>query len=306
MRKAKLYNLLASIMMLVVALTSCEKFELGSSSGIDPHEANANVTIRVQEIQGTSVSPSTKATDNIVPLDKVCSRLTFAVFDGDEKLGAINQVSTDVDFGTARFNLDEGEYTLVTIAHSGKGNCTLSNPEKIKFANNKLTDTFYYYGHLTVDEEGATTELNLKRAVGALHLHIDGNIPDTIKSIKFYYLGGSSTFDATSGYGNVNSRQTEQFSIEDGMRDFTVYTFPHEEEKNIKMTISLLNAKGETIKSYQKIDLKMKRNIISNATITLDNTDIKDDDGGKGNKDKGGIQISFDPSWEIEEDVYFE
>ncbi len=305
MRKAKLYAVLASILMLVATLTSCEKFAL-EESGTDPHDANANVTIHVQEIQGTSLSPLTRAADEKVTLDKVCSRLTFAVFDGDDKLGVINQVSTDANFGTAHFNLDEGEYTLVTIAHSGKGNCSMSSPEKVKFSNNKLTDTFYYYGNLSVNEDGATTELKLKRAVGALRLHIDGTIPDSIKSIKFYYLGGSSTFNAATGFGNVNSRQTELFNIQKDVRDYTVYTFPHEEEKNIKMTISLLNDKGETIKSYQKIDLKMKRNMISNASITLDGSEIKDDGSGKGDNNKGGLQITFDPNWETGEDVEFE
>ena len=304
MRKAKLYAVLTFIVMLVATLTSCEKFALEESS-TNSHEANANVTIHVQEIQGTSLSPATKATDNNVTLGQICSRLTFAVFDGDEKLGATNQESTDANFGTAHFNLDEGDYTLVVIAHSGKGNCTISNPEKVKFANNKLTDTFYYYGTLSVNEEGATTEIKLQRAVGALHLHIDGTIPDTIKSIKFYYLGGSSTLDAASGYGNVNSRQTEEFSIQDDVRDYTVYTFPHEEEKYIKMTISLLDTKGEVVKSYQKIDLKLKRNNITNATITLDGSEITEDDSEKGDKEKPGIQITFDPSWETAEEVDF-
>ncbi len=124
-------------------------------------------------------------------LSDVCTRLTFAIFDGEEKLESANQLSTDNGFGTAHVSLDEGEYRLVVIAHNGKGNCSISAPEKVKFASNKLTDTFYYYGRLSVTADGATSDINLRRAVGAFKVHItDETIPEEIRSIKFYYTGG--------------------------------------------------------------------------------------------------------------------
>ena len=306
MRKAKIYTILASIVMLMTTLTSCEKFAL-EESDTGSHDTDSNVTIRVNEVQGTSFSSITKADDNNIALSDICSRLTFAIFDGEDKLGTTNQTSSDASFGTAHFNLDEGEYALVVIAHNGKGNCSITQPDKVKFANNKLTDTFYYYGTLNVSGEGANAEIELKRVVGALRLNIDGTIPDSIKSIKFYYLGGSSTLDAMTGYGNVNSRQTEVFSIENGTQDFMVYTFPHQEEKDIKMTISLLDANGDVVKSYQKTDLKLKRNVLTKTSINLDGSEIKGDDSEKEDKgESGGITITFDPKWTAEENVNFE
>ena len=163
----KTYRLLASLLLMLVAtLTSCEKFSIDETTG-KSREANANVTIHVQKIEGTSLL-TTKAADKQMALSDVCSRLTLAIFDGEEKLETVNQLSTDNGFGTAHVSLDEGEYRLVVIAHNGKGNCSISAPEKVKFASNKLTDTFYYYGRLSVNEEGATTDINLRRAVGAL------------------------------------------------------------------------------------------------------------------------------------------
>ena len=203
------------LLMLVATLTSCEKFSIDETTG-KSHEANANVTIHVQKIEGTSLL-TTKAADKQIALGDVCSRLTLAIFDGEDKLESINQLSTDNGFGTAYVSLDEGEYRLVVIAHNGKGNCSISAPEKVKFTSNKLTDTFYYYGRLSVTADGATSNINLKRAVGAFKLHItDETIPEEIRSIKFYYTGGSSTLDATTGFGCVNSRQTENFSMKDG------------------------------------------------------------------------------------------
>lgn len=296
----KTYRLLASLLLMLVAtLTSCEKFSIDETTG-KSREANANVTIHVQKIEGTSLL-TTKAADKQMALSDVCSRLTLAIFDGEEKLETVNQLSTDNGFGTAYVSLDEGEYRLVVIAHNGKGNCSISAPEKVKFASNKLTDTFYYYGRLSVNEEDATTDINLRRAVGAFKLHItDETIPEEIRSIKFYYTGGSSTLDATTGFGCVNSRQTENFSMEDGGRDFTVYTFPHEEEKNIKMSISFLDADAKVVKSFEKADLKIHQNHTAYTEIS-----IADGFGGGDDSTGGGIGITVDPTWGETERVNF-
>ena len=115
----KPYRLLASLLLMLVAtLTSCEKFSIDETTG-KSREANANVTIHVQKIEGTSLL-TTKAGDKQMALGDVCSRLTVAIFDGEDKLESINQQSTDNGFGTAHVSLDEGEYRLVVIAHNGK------------------------------------------------------------------------------------------------------------------------------------------------------------------------------------------
>ena len=159
--KKKNYALVASfLMMLVATLTSCEKFALDETS-TDPHDANANVTFHVSmgKNQSTEFNTkaagfntqlsgfNTKATDsNAIPLEKVCSRLSLGIFDEIGKVKTLNTLSTDKGYGNLSVSLDEGEYRVVIIGHNGAGNCTISSPEKIKFSNNKLTDTFYYYG----------------------------------------------------------------------------------------------------------------------------------------------------------------
>ena len=192
-------------------------------------------------------------------------------------------------------------YGFAKACTNGKGNCSVSAHEKVKFTSNKLTDTFYYYGRLSVTADGATTDINLKRAVGAFKVHItDENIPEEIRSIKFYYTGGSSTLDATTGFGCVNSRQTENFSMKDGGRDFTVYTFPHEEEKNIKMSISFLDADAKVVKSFEKADLKIHQNKTAYTEIS-----IADGFGGGDDSTGGGIGITVDPTWGETERVNF-
>ena len=187
--KKESYKLLAAIILVLVAtLTSCEKFSLDESGQSSTHDANANVTVRIHQVQNRTIGEVTKATASGTALKDVCSKVSFVVFDGEEKIEAINQSADDDNFGIARFSLDEGEYRLVVIAHNGKGNCTMTVPEKVKFTSNKLTDTFYYYGKLTVKDDKILADVKLQRAVSAFRLHItDETIPEEMKSIKFYY-----------------------------------------------------------------------------------------------------------------------
>lgn len=74
----KPYRLLASLLLMLVAtLTSCEKFSIDETTG-KSREANANVTIHVQKIEGISLL-TTKAADKQMALGDVCSRLTLAI-----------------------------------------------------------------------------------------------------------------------------------------------------------------------------------------------------------------------------------
>lgn len=288
MKKTKTYLLLASILMLVATLTSCEKFAL-EESGTNTHDANANVIIRVDKIGNIDFSPMTKASDKTIA--DVCSRLSFAVFDGEEKVAVDNEVSTDNDFGKAGFNLDEGEYRLVVIGHNGAGNCSISAPEKVKFSNNKLTDTFFYCGRLSVSEDGAETDIPLKRAVARVVVHInDEKLPADAHTIKFYYTGGSSTLDATTGVGCVNSRQTESFKLSEDVRDYTVYTFPREDSNTLNMTITILDPDGKELNTFRNSNMKVACNRTTQASITLNG---KSAGGSSG----GGIHITFDDDW---------
>lgn len=309
--KKKNYALVASfLMMLVATLTSCEKFALDETS-TDPHDANANVTFHVSMGKNQSTEFNTKATDsNAIPLEKVCSRLSLGIFDEIGKVKTLNTLSTDKGYGNLSVSLDEGEYRVVIIGHNGAGNCTISSPEKIKFSNNKLTDTFYYYGRLNITSEETEETIELKRAVAQFKVHItDSVIPTNARSIKFYYLGGSSTLDATSGYGCVNSRQTEIFKLAKDQRDYSVYTFPHEDSQGLNMKISILDADGKPFRELDKDNIEVKCNYITKANTSIaESSGDTPGGGGKDEDDKGdgGFNIQFNPEWEGEITVEFE
>lgn len=325
--KKKTYVWLASLLLMLVAtLTSCEKFAL-DDSGTNSHDANANVIIHASVAKNNSTGTrsgeedfedeedgdedgSEEGDEEIEgkPLEDYCSRLSIAIFDGEEKVKTLNLKAED-GYEDIGFNLDAGKYRMVAIGHNGSGNCTISSPEKVKFYKNKMTDTFFYYGTFNVrDGEDTDDYILLKRAVAQFKVHItDATIPAEAHSIKFYYTGGSSTLDAVTGYGCVQSRQTESFKLQEGKRDYSVYTFPREENKGLKMTINILDADAQSIKEYSKEVVPVKRNNITQTNISIKDHTIsdpdqkEDDDTGKGN-----LGFTVNPDWEGEIVVEFE
>lgn len=309
--KKKTYVWLASLLLMLVAtLTSCEKFAL-DDSGTNSHDANANVLIHASVAKNNSTGTRSGEGDEKIegkPLEDYCSRLSIAIFDGEEKVKTLNLKAED-GYDDIGFNLDAGKYRMVAIGHNGSGNCTISSPEKVKFYKNKMTDTFFYYGTFNVrDGEDTDDYILLNRAVAQFKVHIsDATIPAEAHSIKFYYTGGSSTLDAVTGYGCVQSRQTESFKLQEGNRDYSVYTFPREENKGLKMTINILDADAQSIKEYSKEGVPVKCNNITQANISIKDHTISDPDQKEDNDPgKGGLGFTVNPDWEGEIVVEFE
>ena len=320
--KKKTYVWLASLLLMLVAtLTSCEKFAL-DDSGTNSHDANANVIIHASVAKKSQQSNSSIQKNNSTrtrsgkgdeeiegkPLEDYCSRLSIAIFDGEEKVKTLNLKAED-SYKDIGINLDAGKYRMVAIGHNGSGNCTISSPEKVKFYKNKMTDTFFYYGTFNViDGEDTDDYILLNRAVAQFKVHItDATIPAEAHSIKFYYTGGSSTLDAVTGYGCVKSRQTENFKLQEGKRDYSVYTFPREENKGLKMTINILDADAQSIKEYSKEGVPVKCSNITQTNISIQDHTISEpnqkenDDSGN-----GGLGFTVNPDWEGEIVVEFE
>ena len=325
--KKKTYVWLASLLLMLVAtLTSCEKFAL-DDSGTNSHDANANVIIHASVAKNNSTGTRSGEEDfgdeekgdedgldegdeeiEGKPLEDYCSRLSIAIFDGEEKVKTLNLKAED-GYEDIGINLDAGKYRMVAIGHNGNGNCTISSPEKVKFYKNKMTDTFFYYGTFNViDGEDTDNYILLNRAVAQFKVHItDATIPAEAHSIKFYYTGGSSTLDAVTGYGCVQSRQTESFKLQEGKRDYSVYTFPREENKGLKMTINILDADAQSIKEYSKEGVPVKRNNITLTNISIKDHTISDPDQKEdGDSGKGNLGFTVNPDWEGEIVVEFE
>ena len=243
--------LTTALLLSAFCLTACEKPLLTEETDTEEQEAKNlfHLSFRIAQFEHIPFNQAidmSRATD----VKQVCTRISLALFKDGVKVKSIHQDTKDAHFGKIDVTLPAGTYQVIAIAHSGSGSATITSPEEISFPKNKMTDTFYYCQEVTVGGN-ASYQLEMKRAVAMFRLVTTDAIPTAVKTMKFYYTGGSSTFNAVTGVGAKNSRQTEERTVTDaqhtGSGQFDVYTFPHTPSDVLKITVSALNASGDVI-----------------------------------------------------------
>ena len=219
-----------------------------------------NVTLHITQTDGATRSSV---------LSDVCGRLNVAVFDaGGQKVKAIAQTVADAGFGSVSLSLTAGSYTVVAIGHNCTGSATITSADKVTFPNNKVTDTFSYFGRLTVTGDRQDVDIKMKRVVAMIRLHLTDEVSkmDDVAQLKFYYIGGSSTFSPSAGYGCVNSKQTEYRAYsDDGV--YCLYTLPHAANDVLtKMTVTALDAGDNALGEFIIEDVPVAVNKITDCT----------------------------------------
>ena len=289
---------------LALLTAACEKpiLDIEDSSMVSGSAADANVILRISQFEqlpfivdgGSATAPATRAATDITDL---CTRLNIALFQDGTKVKTIAQKEDDASFGTVALTLAAGTYQLVVIAHSGEGSATITSEEKVTFPNNKVTDTFYYYGDLVVSDSQQSYDLTLTRAVAMFRLVLtDEEMPSNVSKFKFYYVGGSSTFNPSSGYGCVNSKQTEVRTVSADFVSgtaFDIYTLPHTEEDVLtKLIVTALDANDNTVKERTFENVPVTRNQITRYTGSFFGS------GGSGQQSDGTFRLTADPDWD--------
>ena len=217
------------LIAVVVAFVSCEKVNLDSAESDIP--ANANLILKV-------VGSDDTRTDG-----EYWNRLHFVVYQDGTKVADKSQTAGDDGYGQAAIALAEGTYQVLVLAHSSNGSPSLASAEKIQFTNaNGFTDTFYFYGDITVTSEPQTHEITLERATAMLRFIINDTMPANVRSMKFYYTGGSGALNAKTGFGCVASKQTVNVDIDPETLTnpyiFELYTIPHEQKASLTLTVT--------------------------------------------------------------------
>ena len=243
--------------LLATVFVSCENPVIPNDEVSE--EPQGNLKVSINQIEQTPFAALTRAETGAA-----CTRLNFVLYDeGGARVKQVNQQSTDANFGTASFQLPEGDYQVVVLGHSGSGNPTLTNPKKIQFSNKiGFTDTFLYNDNITVTDESDELEVTLKRIVSLCRFVITDDYPEDVTQLKFNYTGGSGTFDATTGFGCVNSKQEVEFDVTAGQKQFDLYTFLHSTEGTIHLKATALDG-GENVVCEREFDVPMKRNEIT-------------------------------------------
>lgn len=263
-----------------VLLTGCEKVIFENDELPGRGDGDGDVVLHAHA--------QTSATRSAVALSEVCGRLNVAVFDTDgTKLKSVAQVVGDGGYGTIGLALQPGQYTVVAVAHNCTGSATITSPEKVTFPGNKVTDTFFYCGGLTVTGEMQEADVILQRGVAMVRVKFDDGMDD-VAQLKFYYLGGSSTLSPVAGFGCVNSKQTEYRACnEDGV--YELYTLPHEADDVLtKMTVTALDGGDNVVGECVLEDVPVRMGFVTECSGSL----------GSGG---GGVSLTLtaDPEWEV-------
>lgn len=257
-----------SFLLLFLLLVGCEAPYVGNPSAI---EENANVTLHVTGIEIVPFDDGNQASlvqsRAMQSITNYCSRLTFVLYQGDVKIRSVAQKRGDTEYGTVAFALPQGTYTVAIIGYNSDGACTVTSLDKISFKDNRVTDTFLHCQDIEVTDQPATYDVQLKRVVAMFRMLLtDQEIPSEAKQMKFYYTGGSSTLSALTSYGSVNSKQTVKIDIATGQKQFDVYTIPHDETGSLNITITALDANGNTLKERILNEVPVRRNAITRYT----------------------------------------
>lgn len=264
----KLFLKAGMTVMLAVAFISCEKVELPSTNNEKPQEDGVSICFTISNIE--QVAFDNGMVNTRAAITDLCSRITFAFFQDDEKIKQVSQKASDDGFGNLTVSLPSGSYKFVVLAHNGTDNPTVTSLDKITFGNNgKLADTFYYYGELDATES-KDVNLSLKRVVAMVRFIITDAIPADVKKMKFEYTGGSSSLNATTGLGCVKSQQEETFTVEEaahtGQSQYEIYTIPHATDGTLKLTVKALMNDDEEYKKQTFEDVPVTINKITKYT----------------------------------------
>ena len=283
---------------LTLLVAACEKPILDEEDAVTRKEANVILHMTQYEQEAFGNSGSRAATRAATDITELCSRLNIAIFDAEgTKVKTVAQKEGDASFGTVALTLAAGTYQLVVIAHNGGGSSTITSTEKVTFPNNKVTDTFYYYGDLVVTSEVQSYDLTLIRAVAMFRLVLtDDEIPSTVAKFKFYYTGGSSTFSPSAGNGCVNSKQTEIRPVPADFVSgsaFDIFTLPHTEDDVLtKLTVTALDANDNTVKERVFENIPVTRNQITRYNGSFFGN------SGSGQTSDGTFLLTANPDWD--------
>lgn len=241
----------------LLVLCACEKPLVSEEK---PSENNDNLRVSVFEIEKTPFASLTRGESAA----EICTHLNFAVYTIEgTRVKQVNQTSDAANFGTASFQLEAGDYLLVVVGHSSGGNPTMTDPTCIKFTNAQgYSDTFLYCSNIIIGEESVDERVSLDRIVALCRFVITDDFPADVTRMRFYYTGGSGAFDATTGLGCVKSKQDLKFDVTSGQKQFDLYTFLHDTEGIIHLTVTAYD-ENDNILNEREFDVPMEQNHIT-------------------------------------------
>lgn len=244
----------------VCLVTACEQPELEDSSG--------NVRL-------TFIPTTADVTRTTVSIGDYFTRLAVQLFDaeGQKVFDKVKtQTRDDADYGTLSVGLKPGTYTVVAVGHSSPVTPTIKSTELVQFTANdgvKNSDTFCYFGSVTIAENGESHELRMNRVTAMMAFEFtDESVPGNFQQLKIEYTGGSANFNPSTSEGCTKSSQSELRTAP--ASHYYAFTFPYMAKDGVlKVTLSALDADGNVLTTKSLSDVPVTRNRITRCTGPL-------------------------------------
>lgn len=294
------FSLSVIMILMLTLLASCSEKSISKDA---QSSEKMKVTLRVSHFEQV---PFETAIGTKADLSSVCSRITFARYEEGAKEDMVTQEIGEEGFGTFQIDLTEGDHKIIILAHNGDANPTIptsitSDAFTISFGNKaskKVTDTFFYFGTITVSKENTVFDIDLKRITSMFRLTIDDEIPENMCGIQFEVKGVSSSFNTKTLASGSTGGQTEVIPITEGNKTFEIYSFPYADKPLYDITVSALDAKNRPCKIMTLMDVPLTRNVITKYHGEF----FK---GGCLSYQEARFPISMDDVWAESDDVLF-
>lgn len=245
-------------LMMALAITSCSQ-ELV----VNEEVGTATLTFNVSPYEKTPMDASTRA----VAAKDAVSRISLALFKDGNAVISRNQTyggSSDTSFGTMEMTVSFGTYQLVVVGHKGSADATITSPTNITFANNELSDTFYYYETITVNKDSEKNlSIVLQHAVARFRLATQDKFPSNISQFTFTINGGGTALDATTGTAVATASQTKVYNVSSYagrevpyIQVYSIMNSANEEPLNITATATDVDGNIIASQTFQNVPMQ--------------------------------------------------
>lgn len=257
--KTKIFYGHLACLMMALTITSCSQEPV-----VNEEVGLATLTFNVSPYEKTPMDASTRA----VAAKDAVSRISLALFKDGNAVVSQNQTyggNSDTTFGTMEMTVSFGTYQLVVVGHKGSADATITSPTNITFANDELTDTFYYYETITVTKDSEKNlSIVLQHAVARFRLVTQDKFPSNIDKLTFTIDGGGTALDATTGTAVATSSQTKVYNVSSYAGKEVPYVqiysiMSSANEEPLTITVTATDADGNNIASQTFQNVPMQR-----------------------------------------------
>ena len=180
---------------------------------------------------------------------------------------------TPEDFGKLQIKVPVGDYQMVAIAskYTDEDSVGIASASSVTFPSDKLTDMQQAVVPVTV-KAGTTNNVSatLKRTISKFSIICTDVIPEAAKTIKFTVTGNCGT-SLNPTMGNAASEAVYQRTILANPENkkvltgaqYGVYLLLSSDEEKVTINVSVLDAAGNSLNSWNFTDVGMKQGYVT-------------------------------------------